>query len=183
MDGLRLCLELCMWGPLHKTEETPNTQMLFFHPAATGELLLHSHTPLLTPRNMLKHKLHTVAYDAMQRQRRVHLHAGRRANVKHTSRLSCCFQLPDRPRGNQNFDTHRLEKESGGARQCQRLHTQTWAPQSQHTAAVQTALLFKPPTSRSVGKIRKHDMKRRKKWLCRSQAAKFLKHSTAAWWL
>lgn len=61
-----------------------------------------------------KHKLHTGT------QRRVHTEG--HTNTKHTSRLSLCFQLPDGPRGNQNFDTPGWKKESGEARQCQR-HT------------------------------------------------------------
>lgn len=62
-------------------------------------------------------------------------HRETHTNTKHTSRLSLCFQLPDGPRGNQNFDTPGWKKESREARQCQRRtrarrrarpYTDTW---------------------------------------------------------
>lgn len=46
-------------------------------------------------------------------QNGVYMYTQRYTHTKHTSRLSLCFQLPDGPRGNQNFDTPGWKNRAG----------------------------------------------------------------------
>ena len=103
----------------------------------TGYLFARQHTERSLKINAYMHKpdvqKHKLRTPNTQTQKRVHIHT----NTKHTSRLSLCFQLPDRPRGNQNFDTpgwKRRAGEPGGARGA-RVHTDTQAHTQTHSSA------------------------------------------------
>lgn len=105
-------------------------------PTDTGYLFARQHTERSLKINAYMHKpdiqKHKLRTPNTQTQRRAHIHT----NTKHTSRLSLCFQLPDRPRGNQNFDTpgwKRRAGEPGGARGA-RVHTDTQAHTQTHSS-------------------------------------------------
>lgn len=105
-------------------------------PTDTGYLFARQHTERSLKINAYMHKpdvqKHKLRTPNTQTQRRAHIHT----NTKHTSRLSLCFQLPDRPRGNQNFDTSgwkRRAGEPGGARGA-RVHTDTQAHTQTHSS-------------------------------------------------
>lgn len=144
MDSLRPCLQLCMWSRDWRDSQCSN----FIHPpcsvwsltAMTRPEYTHIHTEYLftnehTERSLKinacmhkldvqKHKLHTHTHICTQgqTQRCVHVHTQRHTNTKHTSRLSLCFQLPDGPRGNQNFDTPGWKRRAGKPGSARGVH-------------------------------------------------------------
>lgn len=62
-------------------------------------------------------------------------HTETHTNTKHTSRLSLCFQLPDGPRGNQNFDTPGWKRRAGkpGSARGVHVHTEVHAHTQTHS--------------------------------------------------